>query len=87
MTPPSPAFLKTVIDRLPALRDQPWLPLAGGRTNRLWRVGQAVIKAYDPAAASPLFPNDPAAEARALAQLGPIGLAPDLIGAGDGWLA
>lgn len=87
MTPPSPAFLKTVLDRLPALKDQPWLPLAGGRTNRLWRVGQAVIKAYDPAAASPLFPNDPVAEARALALLGPLGLAPDLIGAGDGWLA
>ena len=64
MTPPSPAFQRTVIDRLPALKDQPWLPLAGGRTNRLWRVGQAVIKAYDSAAASPLFPNDPAAEAR-----------------------
>jgi len=87
MTPPSPAFLRTVTDRLPALKDQPWLPLPGGRTNRLWRVGRTVIKAYDPAAASPLFPNDPAAEARALALLGPLGLSPDLIGAGDGWLA
>jgi hypothetical protein len=87
MTPPSPAFLRTVIDRLPALKDQPWLPLAGGRTNRLWRVGQAVIKAYDSAAASPLFPNDPAAEARALELLGPVGLAPEFVGAGDGWLA
>lgn len=87
MTPPSPAFQRTVIDRLPALKDQPWLPLAGGRTNRLWRVGQAVIKAYDSAAASPLFPNDPAAEARALELLGPLGLAPEFVGAGDGWLA
>jgi len=87
MTPPSLTFLKTVIDRRSALKDQPWLPLAGGRTNRLWRVGQAVIKAYDSTAASPLFPNDPVAEARALALLGPLGLAPDLIGAGDGWLA
>jgi aminoglycoside phosphotransferase (APT) family kinase protein len=87
MTQPAPFFVRTVLDQLPALRGLPWLALAGGRTNRLWRVGQTVVKAYDPAAATPLFPNDAGAELRALALLGPRGLAPRLIGAGDGWLA
>lgn len=76
-----------VIAALPALRGQPWQPLSGGRTNHLWRVGASVVKAYDPAAATPLFPNDPLAEARALTLLGPLDLAPRLQAAGPGWVA
>lgn len=87
MTLASPLLVHTVQTQLPGLRSQPWLPLHGGRTNRLWRVGQAVVKSYDPLAASPLFPNDPAAEARALAILSPLNIAPPLLGTGDGWLA
>lgn len=66
--------------------DAPWHPLSGGRTNRLWRVGPFVLKRHDPAAASPLFPNDPLAEARALSLLAPHGLAPTLRAAGPDWV-
>jgi len=63
-----------------------WHPLPGGRTNRLWHVGAYVVKRYDASAASPLFPNDPKAEARALAILAPQGLAPRLRAAGTDWI-
>lgn len=55
-------------------------PLSGGRTNRLWRFGcggaDHVCKLYRPDAATPLFPNDPRAEALALAAAGTAGLSP-----------
>ena len=85
-----PAFqslMTAAMAALPTLRGAVWQPLSGGRTNHLWRVGDLVVKAYDPTAGTPLFPNDPAAEARALALLGPSGLAPHLAAAGDGWIA
>ena len=63
-----------------------WHPLPGGRTNRLWRIGAFVLKRHDPAAASPLFPNDPQAEARALSLLAPHGLAPAVRAAGGDWV-
>ena len=63
-----------------------WQPLQGGRTNRLWRIGGFVLKRHDPAAASPLFPNDPLAEARALTLFAPLGLAPRLRAAGPDWV-
>jgi thiamine kinase len=87
MTQPPPRLATQVRAALPGLAGSAWVPLSGGRTNRLWRVGDTVVKAYDPAAASPLFPNDPVAEARALALLGPLGLAPRLLGDGAGWVA
>ena len=55
-----------------------WTPLAGGRTNRLWKTGAYVVKLYDPKGATPLFPNDPDAEVAALTALEPAGLAPRL---------
>lgn len=67
--------------------DGPWVPLCGGRTNRVWRVGGHVVKVYAPDAESPLFPNDPSAEARALAHFAPHGLAPRLFAQGAGWVA
>lgn len=63
-----------------------WQALPGGRTNRLWKVGAFVVKRFDPLAASPLFPNDPAAEARALTLLGPQSLAPTLRAQGKDWI-
>ena len=55
-------------------------PLAGGRTNRLWRAdtpdGALVAKLFAGAANNPLFGNDPAAEARLLKFLHGTGLAP-----------
>ncbi|MGB8811941.1 MAG: aminoglycoside phosphotransferase family protein [Paracoccaceae bacterium] len=71
----------------PALAGLPWQPLAGGRSNRLWQVGKWVVKLYDAQAASPLFPNDSVAEARALRLVAPYGLAPTLRATGAGWLA
>lgn len=76
---------KAALDRLlptPAA----WEPLPGGRTNRLWRIGPFVLKRFDTAAASPLFPNDPLAEARALSLFSSHALAPRLRASGDDWL-
>ncbi|EAQ03048.1 hypothetical protein OB2597_12928 [Pseudooceanicola batsensis HTCC2597] len=57
-----------------------WVPLRGGRTNRVWRMagaaGDLVLKLYLPGAETPLFPNDPEAEFRILSRLAPAGLAP-----------
>jgi len=65
-----------------------WVPMAGGRTNCVWRVAEAVVvKHFDRAAASPLFPNDPLAEVAALTHFGPLGLAPRLLASGKEWLA
>lgn len=62
-------------------------PLAGGRSNRLWRLGETVVKLYDLGAARPLFPNDPQAEVTALRALAGSSLAPDLLHMGEGWIA
>ena len=60
--------------------DANWQLLRGGRTNRVWRVsgrtGNYVLKLYRRGAETPLFPNDPRAEARALWHLQDSGLAP-----------
>ena len=85
--PVPPALIRAVEACNPALGGLPWQPLTGGRSNRLWRVGAWVIKLYDAQAASPLFPNDPQAEARALRLVAPHGLAPTLTAEGEGWLA
>ncbi len=61
-----------------------WVPLRGGRVNRLWRVGDWVVKLYHPRGATPLFPNDAAAEAAALTALRGRGLAPRLVAAAPG---
>lgn len=61
-----------------------WVPLRGGRVNRLWRVGERVVKLYHPAGATPLFPNDAAAEVAALTALRGRGIAPCLVAAAPG---
>ncbi|SLN23913.1 Phosphotransferase enzyme family protein [Pseudoruegeria aquimaris] len=57
-----------------------WAPLAGGRSNALWRLcGEGtdlVCKLYRPARGNALFPNDAEAEATALRALEGTGLAP-----------
>ena len=83
---PDTDLLDAVAKAFPAL-DAPWQQLEGGRVNTLWRVGDIVIKQFQETAASPLFPNDPAAEADALRLLAPLGLAPNLLAQGEGWLA
>lgn len=83
---PDPALAAAVAAACPALRGHPWQGLSGGRINRLWRVGGAVVKAYRPERASPLFPNDPQAEARVLRHLAGRGLAPVLLAQGAGWI-
>ncbi|WP_188479435.1 aminoglycoside phosphotransferase family protein [Primorskyibacter flagellatus] len=58
-----------------------WQGLSGGRTNLLWQVGTGpdsiVVKLYRADGATPLFPNDPAAEFVALTALAPDRLAPE----------
>lgn len=62
----------------------PWLPMSGGRTNKIWRVSDGkkdfVCKLFDPAGATSLFPNDPDGEVRALQAVAGARLAPDFIG-------
>lgn len=82
--PPEP-LIHAVQAAHPAAKSAHWQPLTGGRTNHLWLVAGWVVKLYDPLSASPLFPNDPVAEARALRLFAP--LAPTLRASGDGWLA
>lgn len=59
-------------------------PLKGGYLNEVLKVttGSAtlVLKRFAPAATGTLFPNLPADEARALKLLGPLGVAPRLLG-------
>lgn len=61
----------------------PWHPLAGGRTNRTWKIGlgrkAVVCKVYRPDGDTPLFANDARAEAAVLTHLTGQGLAPDLL--------
>lgn len=52
------------------------VPLHGGRTNRLWRNEDVVIKLYRSDAATPLFRNDPQDEWLILKQLRGQGIAP-----------
>lgn len=84
---PPHALVAAVRAALPGLARGAWRPVPGGRVNRLWRCGALMVKLHDPAGASPLFPNDPGAEARALADLAPLGLAPRLRARGAGWIA
>jgi len=68
--------MRRVHAQLPELREAVWTRLSGGRTNRVWRVGDVVCKLFDLNAATPLFANDPMLEARVLEVLGPDGLSP-----------
>ncbi len=81
------ALQRDVLACLPDLAALAWKPLSGGRSNHVWRVGGLVIKMFDADAQSPLFPNDPAAEAQALQLCAPMGLAPTLRAQGAGWIA
>lgn len=83
---PDKTLQNAVAQAFPTL-NQPWTRLQGGRVNAVWRAGDMVIKHYHPSGDSPLFPNDPAAEAAALSLLAPFGLAPKLLGKGQGWIA
>lgn len=80
-------LVAAVIAALPELSGRAWRELTGGRSNKLWQVGAVVVKLYDPATASPLFPNDPLAEAMVLRALHGTGLAPALLAEGDCWIA
>ncbi len=57
--------------------------MSGGRSNQVWKVGAGdsalVCKLFRPAAQTPLFANDPSAEALALTALRNTGMAPRLI--------
>lgn len=86
LPPPDHPARAALIRLDPTGRNGRWQPLSGGRSNRLWRVGDAVVKLHDAGAASPLFPNDAGAEARALALFAPLGLSPELLAAGQDWV-
>lgn len=73
---PPAALVNLAGPHLGTADNMPWHPLAGGRTNQLWRVGDRVVKLYEPRAVTPLFPNDPVAEQAAMTAFSPLGLAP-----------
>lgn len=81
------ALMAEVLTIFPAMTGQSWVPLVGGRSNTLWRVGDIVVKQYAPTAASALFPNDPLAEVQALQAFSSHSLAPEFAAQGSGWLA
>lgn len=67
------------------------LPLLGGRSNRVWRAGDLVVKLYLNRADNPLFANDPGREVSALQALSGTGMVPTLASSGQfeghDWLA
>ncbi|MFY0594971.1 MAG: phosphotransferase [Cognatishimia sp.] len=67
----------------PWTEDAHWQTLFGGRTNAAWQVSgaddSAVLKLYRRGGQNPLFPNDPAAEAKMLRHLQGTEIAPRLI--------
>lgn len=67
--------------------DARWDALSGGRTNAVWKVTTTtdvlVVKLYRTGAATPLFANDPDAEAASLAALVGTGLAPAVVAEAD----
>lgn len=87
--PPSPPdwLVHAALVDAPHLIGMPWQSLQGGRVNRVWRVGDRVVKLYDPAGDSPLFPNNPVAEAVSLHHLAGTRIAPQWLAQGLGWIA
>jgi thiamine kinase-like enzyme len=59
---------------------QDWVPLRGGQTNQLWRVGDRVVKRFTSSGDNPRFPNNPFQEVEILTHLQGLGLAQDLMG-------
>ena len=78
-TPPA-SLLQDLVRAAVVPEDAAWRRLPGGRTNHVWLVrggGTArVVKLYARDAGTPLFPNDPQAEALVLDVLSPSGLSP-----------
>lgn len=82
-----PLTVKHELEQLGIIRSSAvWQPLRGGRTNRLWHVTAdetpLVVKLYNPDAATPLFANDPVAEATVLKALLGTQLSPEAIFSG-----
>lgn len=61
---------------------QTWQALTGGRTNRLWRVQDHVVKLFAPTK-NPLFPNEPDAEWAILTELEGSGVTPRPVHSGN----
>lgn len=79
---PDPSLIAALEDTGLIAPGAGWVPLTGGRTNRIWSVGTLICKLYAKAGATPLFANDPAAELRALKELAGTGLAPEVVHSG-----
>jgi aminoglycoside phosphotransferase len=87
-TCPPPADLVTALQAIgmPTTLSN-WQPLKGGQTNQLWcvtsdknaQIEAVVVKLFGTGRDTPLFPNDPAQEAKMLKALAPAGLAPKLL--------
>lgn len=78
--PPDPRLAARLIADCLIAEGQEWVPLTGGQTNRLWRVGDAVVKCFAAGDDNPRFPNDPAQEVAVLQHLRGFGVAQTLRG-------
>ena len=65
-----------------APKDADWTWLEGGKTNKVWRVDNFVVKLFCPERRNPVFENDPMVEQRVLNALRVTGIAPKLIYSG-----
>lgn len=83
---PPDRLRRDVLTVFPELFQEIWKPLPGGRSNAVWHVGSVVVKRFLPAKATPLFPNDPELEAKALEHLSNFQIAPRLLAKGPGWV-
>ncbi len=83
---PPDRLRRDVLTVFPDLVEEIWKPLTGGRSNAVWHVGSVVVKRFLPAKATPLFPNDPELEAKALEHLSNFQIAPRLLAKGPGWV-
>jgi aminoglycoside phosphotransferase (APT) family kinase protein len=77
---PDPSLIAKLRDDFPIAEQQDWVPLCGGQTNQLWRVGDLVVKRYSYDHGNPLFPNDPVHEVTILRHLQGLDVAQDLLG-------
>lgn len=82
---PDPALVQELSAAV-SLPPGDWTPLTGGRSNRVWRSGDVVLKQVLRDTGTPLFPNDPRSEVAALRALPPL-LVPQLLAEGADWFA
>jgi Phosphotransferase enzyme family len=84
--PPPELLLRELTNAGYVTKDDRFIAMQGGRTNRVWRFGDHVLKLYRNADSNPLFSNSPRSEIACLSALYGTGLAPRLLQHGKHFL-